>query len=113
MSTATRWPALADAGLELFIYYRIQQSAAAEAAAVVREFQQRLCAAHAGLTARWLRRPEPDQALQTWMEIYRFEARAQGSGICAALQSEIEAAAKPLARLITGVRHLEVFVPCA
>ena len=95
---------------ELFIYYRIEEAGAGSALATVQGFQARLCARHPGLTARVLRRPEGTTDQQTWMETYSF---ADEGGVSAALEAEIEAEASPLAPFIVGVRHVEVFVPCA
>jgi len=115
-SSAPRNAAWADQAVELYIYYRVEEISAAAAWAVVRDFQQRLCAAHPGLQARLLRRPEIVEEQQTWMETYRFEAAAHGRpprGVDAALQAAIEAAALPLSRFVRGPRHPERFIPCA
>ena len=104
------------ADTELYVYYRLDTSAAASALAVVRAFQRELCAAHPGLQARLLRRAEIEEGQQTWMEIYRFAAETPEvplRGVDAALQADIERAALPLNRFMRGSRHLERFVPCA
>lgn len=100
------------AARELFIYYRIALDDAPALQAQVLAFQQRLMADHPGLTARLLRRPEPADGWQTWMETYTMPARSDG--VTEALQHEIErVAAQADERLRVTPRHVEVFVPCA
>jgi hypothetical protein len=98
---------------ELFIYYRIPVTRADEALAAVHAFQARLRARHPGLVARLLRRPESEDSLQTWMEIYAFDPLLSQARLDAACQSDIESEARCLSELIAGVRHTESFVPCA
>ena len=99
---------------ELFIYYRIPVTNAAAARTRVDAFQARLRERHRGLVTRLMRRPEPKNSQQTWMETYSFERSALHSGgVTPALQAEIETEAQSLAGLIDGERHAEVFVPCA
>lgn len=113
-------------GVELFLYYRVPTAHVAAALAAARDCQRRACAAHPGLTARLLRKPQPADGHETWMETYRFDAaagvsadagsppRAAGpAGIDAALQAAIEVHARPLARWIAGPRHSERFMACA
>jgi hypothetical protein len=96
---------------ELFIYYRIQAAKVGLALETVNEFQARLRVRHPGLSARLLRRPDEQDDMQTWMEIYSF-ALAK-AGVTPEIESEISAEATALAPFITGARHTEVFVPCA
>jgi hypothetical protein len=98
---------------ELFIYYRIDVTAAPVTLAAVQALQQDLARRHPGLSARLLRRPpeeSPPSDTQTWMEIYSFP---DAGGVSPELQAEIEARAAVLAPHMTGGRHIEVFVPCA
>ena len=98
---------------ELFIYYRIPVAKVDEALAAVHAFQARLRERHPGLNARLLCRPEPEDSLHTWMEIYAFDPTLNAAGITAACQSDIESEAHCLAELIAGARHIESFVACA
>jgi Domain of unknown function (DUF4936) len=93
---------------ELFVYYRVRSDNAAEANAAVQRMQAQLRDDHPHLSARLLRRPEEEDGLQTWMEIYAAEV-----GITDEMSSSIETQAFALAPLIDGPRHTEVFVPCA
>jgi hypothetical protein len=98
---------------ELFIYYRIPVAKVDEALAAVHAFQARLRARHAGLSARLLCRPEPEDSLQTWMEIYAFDPLPNAVGITPECQADIESEARCLTGLIAGARHIETFIPCA
>ena len=93
---------------ELFIYYRVVASREPEALACVLAFQAALRERHSTIQARLLRRPETQGGGQTWMETYA-EPSVVG-GITETLQAEIEALALPLAPLIAGPRHVEVFI---
>jgi hypothetical protein len=96
-------------GTELFIYYRIRETRAAEALSVVGEMHARLRSDFPQLLSRVLRRPAPDDnGLQTWMETYTTDG-----GVSDELRSIIEAHAKALRPLIEGERHTEAFVECA
>jgi hypothetical protein len=98
---------------ELFIYYRIPVARADEALAAVHAFQARLRARHPGLAARVLRRPESEDSLQTWMEIYAFDPLLNAAGVSAACESDVESEARCLSGMIAGARHIESFAPCA
>ena len=97
---------------ELFIYYQIPVTQAVAARAQVDAFQARLRQRHPGLVTRLLRRPEPRDSQQTWMEIYSFDRAVSTQGISPALQAEIEAEASCLADTVHGTRHTEVFIAC-
>ncbi|HWP19799.1 MAG TPA: DUF4936 family protein [Burkholderiaceae bacterium] len=93
----------------LFIYYRIPVERADEVRPALHAMQARLVRTHEGLQAELLRRPEPRDGHQTWMEIYRHP-----QGVDEALEAHIEhAAADTLRPWLIGPRHVEVFVPCA
>ena len=93
---------------ELYIYYRVRAPQASAAQAAVLQMQSALRAAYPALVARWLRQPDEDQGLQTWMETYAIDA-----GITDAMRAHIEAQALVLRPFIDGPRHTEVFVACA
>jgi Domain of unknown function (DUF4936) len=93
---------------ELFIYYRVAASNWRDAIHGVRAFQQRLCAIHAGLSARVLRRPDEHNGEVTLMETYA----CVGPGPCVvdeSLEARIEAAAQALQPWLLGERHVERF----
>jgi len=96
---------------ELFVYYRVPEAKAVAAQRGIEALQAELRAAHAGLEARLLRRPEASNGVQTWMEIYRRPGHALG--IDEVLQTDIEARAARHAPHFEGVRHVEVFVGMA
>ncbi len=96
---------------ELFIYYTVQPGRGEALKVAVLAFQQQLCDAHPGLSARLLQRVDlhaaPDQPA-TWMEIY-----ACPSGIPGHWQDLIAQAADVIPpEFIRGTRHTEVFAPC-
>ena len=93
---------------ELFVYYRIRSNDAAAARAAGPRVQAQLRRDDPQLSARLLRRPEEENGLQTWMEIYAADA-----GISEETQARIEAAAQALLPMLDGPRHTEVFIPCA
>jgi len=99
---------------ELFIYYRIDAASAALALAASQVMQHDLRSRYPKLVARLLSRPdEPGDKPHnqpTWMETYSF---ADAGGVSSELQAEIEARASVLNPFIIGIRHTEVFVPCA
>lgn len=99
------------AARELFIYYRARTADAIALQSEVLALQQRLRALQPGLEARLLRRPEPADDWQTWMETYALPGHPDG--VSEALEHTIERlAAETLARW-SSARHVEVFVPCA
>ncbi len=89
--------------MDLYIYYRVS----AEHAALL---QQQLRAMQSALAAQWQvetdikRRPELQDQLQTWMEIYRQVPE----GFLSALHKAVTLAG--IEALIDGPRHLETFV---
>lgn len=93
----------------LYIYYKAAASEAASIQARVAVMQARLAREH-GLTASLQRRPQAQDGLHTWMEVYAgfpvdFEALLS--------QAVADAALSPC---IQGGRHAELFmdiVPCA
>ena len=93
---------------ELFIYYRVRLDRAAAVQAAVQRLHAQLRYDNPQLSARLLRRPDEENGLQTWMEIYTAEL-----GITDDIQARIEAGAHALLPLIDGPRHIEVFIPCA
>lgn len=89
--------------MRLFVYYRV---AAADLLAVrqaVLAMQASLCAAHDGLRAELLRRPQFSEGQVTLMETYAGNDDA-------GLEQAIEAAASALTCWLQGSRHVEVFV---
>jgi hypothetical protein len=97
---------------ELFIYYRVRSSNAADTQQAVIDFQAQLRNRFPQLMARLLRRPEEEDGRQTWMETYSANSLRDPTGIDAGLQTEIEARALALLPLIDGPRHTEVFIAC-
>jgi len=95
--------------ISLYIYYQVGDAHAATLLPQVRAMQAALAAEH-GIKAGLKRRPESEQGLQTWMEIYENAGPAFGAALAAA------ADAAGIARLIDGRRHTEMFTempPCA
>jgi hypothetical protein len=88
---------------DLYIYYRVPDAVAAQLAPRVQAMQARLHAA-CGVAGQLKRRPQSQQGLQTWMEIYL----ATGAGFDAALATAVHDAA--LLEQIDGERHTEVFM---
>ena len=95
--------------VELYIYYQVSDADAPRLLALVRGLQAALAASH-GVGTGLKRRPEAEEGLQTWMEIYT----GAGPGFRAGLDAA--AAAAGTDALIAGRRHTEVFTempPCA
>jgi hypothetical protein len=88
---------------DLYIYYRVREEHSAQLAPRVRVMQAALATAH-GVAGSVKRRPEANNGVQTWMEIYP----ATAAGFEAALALAVDDAA--LAELIEGPRHTEVFM---
>ncbi len=86
---------------DLFVYYRVRSDAAAQLRPRVARLQAGL-AQRFGVRASLKRRPEEQDGLQTWMEIYE----AVSDDFLPALQQAADAAALP----IEGERHIEIFV---
>jgi len=89
--------------MDLYIYYRVSTDNAAS-------LQQQLRAMQSALSTQWhveadiKRRPELQDQLQTWMEIYRQVPE----GFLPALHRAVTLAG--IEALIDGPRHLETFV---
>jgi len=110
------------------VYYRVAAADAARANAAVREFQRGLAARMPTMVAESLLRfdltaparppddpPASDDA--TLMETYRLPVSgAPGSPAAAAALGSflhmLDAAAAPVAGLLRGSRHVELFAPC-
>lgn len=91
---------------ELFVYWKLPRAAAGAAQAAAATMQASLCAGHAGLVARLMRRADEAGDSVTLMETY---ARPP-AGVGTDLQREIEtAAALQLGAWCQGKRHVEVF----
>jgi hypothetical protein len=97
---------------ELFVYYRVVAQHAAQALAIVTDWQRERCALHRGLSARLLKRPAESGAIEeTWMETYADTLSPGGLGD--ALLAELAGGPSALADLVLGERHAEVFIACA
>jgi hypothetical protein len=92
---------------ELFIYFRAQAQDDAVVKTAIDQMQEELRRAWPGLSARLLHRPQVQEGLRTWMEVY---AMADAAGVPQALQSAIELAAENSKPWVMGERHVEVFV---
>jgi hypothetical protein len=96
----------------LFIYFRVRRESEARAVGAVRELQAAWCAVFPGLHCELLRRADDADGGRhvTLMEVYRCD-----SGVPPSWQDRIErdAAARLAPWLADGMRHVEVFSPCA
>lgn len=90
------------------MYYRIGQADVTVALPQVEGMFDALKEGHTGLHARLLRRAQPDEGQETWMEVYTHPG-----GITPDLQTAIESATREVPRARMGARHLEVFEPLA
>lgn len=92
---------------ELYIYYRVSACEASAALDAAIAMQRQLREHHPALQPRLLRRPDANanDGQQTWMEIYTMS----GCDVDAAMEHEIEHAARAWAAHISGPRHCEVF----
>jgi len=119
------------------VYYRVAAAQVARANAIVREFQRNLAGRWPALDPQLLVRlavPAPDSSPDvpsaanpasvaepgevTLMETYRLPVRtALGTPAAEAILREflhdLEAVAGPVTGLSSGMRHLELFSPCA
>jgi hypothetical protein len=121
------------------VYYRVAAGDTARVIAAVREFQRTLRSIGGACEAEVLLRcdlptaaaashdrppavsahaPPPPGADATVMETYRFPlpapfADAAAAGRVREFLDALEAAATPLAGLLRGARHVELFSPCA
>ena len=101
------------AAAQLYVYYRVAPPQAGAAAAAAQALQHELMSKQPGLHCGLLQRADPGAGsganTVTLMEVYTLEG-----GIGAALAAEIERVASArMGHLVQGVRHVEVFVPCA
>ncbi|WP_194721321.1 DUF4936 family protein [Noviherbaspirillum malthae] len=89
--------------MDLYIYYRVREEAAAELLPRVTALQQSL-AQECGIVTGLKRRPETRDGRQTWMEIYQ--------SVPAGFEAKLEQAMSHhgLSDLIDGGRHTEHFV---
>ncbi|MES2264952.1 MAG: DUF4936 family protein [Pseudomonadota bacterium] len=93
---------------DLYIYYQVRQADAAALQGAVTSMQAALVSGF-GISPQLKRRPQPQDGLQTWMEVYP----AAPEGFEAALAAAVLHAG--LSSLIAGPRHTEVFMdvsPC-
>lgn len=93
--------------IDLYVYYKVRDEDAAALAPLVCALQARVIQPGA---ARLLRRPESQDGVQTWMEVY--------PDVPEAFAAALEAAASQagIGHLVQGPRRVEVFVefpPCA
>ncbi len=86
---------------DLFVYYRVRREIAAQAQLCVARLQADLAQRY-GVRTALKRRPEEQQGLQTWMEIYAQVP----DDFLSVLQQSALAAGLP----IEGERHYELFV---
>jgi len=92
--------------MDLYIYYKVGATAAAELAPRVRALQAALGTRH-GVAAALKRRPGERDGCQTWMEIYPDAPPGFEAMLAQAVQDS------GIAELITGGvggRHTEIFV---
>jgi hypothetical protein len=95
--------------LDLYIYYKVREANAVRLEPAVRAMQFAL-AARTGVAPQLKRRPQMQDGLQTWMEVYP----STGEGFAAELALAEQAAG--LDGLIEGPRRTELFAnltPCA
>jgi hypothetical protein len=92
---------------ELFIYFRAYARDDDQVHLAIAQMQEQLRQMVPGLGARCLKRPQPQDDLSTWMEVY---AMRQMKGVTPAVEVAIESAAQVLLPWIVGTRHVEVFV---
>jgi len=89
---------------ELYVYYRIGRADTPAALLQIEGMFDALRQGHAGLHARLLRRPQPGESQETWMEVYTHPG-----GITPDLLAAIESAARQMPSARIGARHLELF----
>lgn len=93
---------------DFYVYYKVRAIDAATLAPLVRAMQRRL-AQDAGVQVQLKRRPQDQDGLQTWMEVYP----GVGDAFAAQLAQAVDAAG--IAPHLAGPRRLEIFtdLPCA
>lgn len=94
---------------ELYVYYRIGRADVTAALPQVAAMFNALMQGHAGLHVRLLRRAQPGEGQETWMEVYTHP----GEGITPGLQAAIESATREVPSKRVGSRHFEAFEPLA
>jgi hypothetical protein len=95
----------AEAGRELFVYWRLAPGDRASALAAVNAWLTELRARHAGLQVRVYLRADPTPPWLTLMETFALPA-----GIGPELEREIrEGGTRALSPWVQGERHVEVF----
>jgi hypothetical protein len=95
--------------LDLYVYYKVREENAARLQPLVRVMQAAL-AAQCGVTVQLKRRPEAQDGIQTWMEVYPAADDAFPATLAAAARTA------GFDGLIEGPRRAEVFTdltPCA
>ena len=95
--------------MDLYIYYKVRDADAASLQTAVAAMQAQFAAQFA-VKSELKRRPESNEGIQTWMEIYP----AASGNFAATLADAVERAG--LAQWTVGARHVEAFmdvVPCA
>lgn len=97
------------AGVQVYIYYRVKRADAAALIGAVQDLQAELTTALPGLRCSLAQRVETGADLLTLMETY-----AHPEGLSEAWRHALEGRANTqLARWTVGVRHVELFAPCA
>ena len=98
---------------ELYVYYRVPVHQADALRVAVTEMQEHLRRDFRGLQARLLRRIDPTETGDTWMETYAVSPATNAGGVSDALRATIEQRAAAWRHLCDGPRHTEVFDACA
>lgn len=87
--------------IDLYVYYRVRSDIADSMLPHVRAMQKELQALH-GVEGKLKRRPEEQEGLQTWMEVYE--------SVPEEFLFALEQAAIHAYLPIDGRRHVEIFV---
>ncbi len=87
--------------IDLYVYYRVRSDIADSVVPHVRAMQKELQALH-GVEGKLKRRPEEQEGLQTWMEVYE--------SVPEEFLFALEQAAIHAYLPIDGRRHVEIFV---
>jgi hypothetical protein len=89
----------------LFVYYKLPLTEHAQWLGRVRDFQQAVVQAWAGMTVELMQRPEASpEGLETWMEVYRHP-----QGVSPDMMASVAALAQ--AHGLPPKRAAELFVP--
>lgn len=88
--------------IDLYVYYQVRNENATRLEQRVRAMQAALAERH-GVLGQLKRRPETENGLQTWMEIYPAAERGFEDALAAAEQDAT------LSELIEGKRHTDIF----